>query len=69
VYSFFGKKVKNRVKLSALSYAYKFDSFLNSPHRIKVVTGGGVFRNKKLQLGSVLQFSKSKSNYGEGNLN
>lgn len=54
--------------MSALSYCYKLSSLLNNPQRIKVITGGGVFRNKKLQMGSVIPLVKKKNSINK-NLN
>jgi hypothetical protein len=53
--------------MTALSYCYKLYDFLNNIHRIKIITGGGVYRNKKLQMGSVVTFNKNNSNSGSNN--
>jgi hypothetical protein len=55
--------------MTALSYCYKLHNFLNNIHRIKIITGGGVYRNKKLQMGSVvtLNNSSNNSNSNKGN--
>lgn len=67
VYAFMGKRAKNNMRLAALSYCHKLSTLLNNSQRIKIMTGGGVYRNKKLQLGSVLPLCKSK-NASEKNL-
>lgn len=54
--------------MAALSYCYKLNALLNNPQRIKVITGGGVFRNKKLQMGSVIPLVKKKNSINK-NLN
>lgn len=61
IYAFFGKRAKNNTKMAALCYCHKLDTILNNSQRIKIMTGGGVYRNKKLQLGSVLPLSRGKS--------
>lgn len=61
-----GKRAKNGVKLTALSYAYKLANLLSSAQRVKVITGGGVFRNKKLQMGSVVPLVRNRSSMGMG---
>jgi hypothetical protein len=38
------------------SYCFKLADFLNSKHKINIIAGGGVLRNKKLQKGSLLSF-------------
>ena len=59
-YSFFGKKTHNKLRINALSYAYKLARFLNSEKRLRVTSGGGVSRKKKLQMGSVVPLCKSQ---------
>lgn len=54
--------------MTTLSYCYKLSSILNNPQRIKVITGGGVYRNKKLQMGSVIPLVKKKNSINK-NLN
>lgn len=61
-----GKRAKNGIKLTALSYAYKLANLLSSAQRVKVITGGGVFRNKKLQMGSVVPLVRNRSSMGMG---
>jgi hypothetical protein len=53
--------------MSTLSYCYKLHNFLNNIHRLKIITGGGVYRNKKLQMGSVVVFPCNR-NYGNKKL-
>ena len=55
--------------MTALSYCYKLHNFLNNIHRIKIITGGGVYRNKKLQMGSVVTLNNSCSNNSSSNNN
>lgn len=49
-----GKRSDNKTKLAALSFACKLGGILENPNVIKVVAGGGVYRNNKLQMGSVI---------------
>ena len=53
-YAYFGKQSNNKLRVNALSYAYKLARFLNNKKRLRVMTGGGVVRKKKLQMGSVV---------------
>lgn len=47
----------------ALSYAYKMEKLVDSENKLKIITGGGVFRNKKLQMGSILPFCKDRTSF------
>lgn len=49
-----GKRSDNKTKLAALSFACKLGGILENPSIIKVLAGGGVYRNNKLQMGSVI---------------
>ena len=60
-YAFLGKRSKINAKLAAITYCNKLSSILSNGRRAKIMTGGGVYRNKKLQIGSVLPLCKSKS--------
>jgi hypothetical protein len=53
-YAYLGKLSKPKIKLLALSYAYKMQKLLNSKKKLLILSGGGVLRNKKLQKGSTL---------------
>ena len=47
--------------MAALCYTYKLAKLLNNYKRVSIMTGGGVYRNKKLQVGSVLPLCKNKN--------
>ena len=58
--------------MATLSYCYKLSTLLGNYHNCKVITGGGVYRNKKLQMGSVVPLIKNNvggnSNKNQKNL-
>ena len=60
-YCLMGKRANQSVKLAALSFACQLGSILQNPSIIKVVAGGGVYRNSKLQMGSVIPLAKGKA--------
>lgn len=47
--------------MAALCYCYKLAKLLNNYKRVSIMTGGGVYRNKKLQIGSVLSLCRNKN--------
>ena len=57
VYVFYGKLAKIRVRMAALSYAFKIEQILNSKKKMAILSSGGVLRNKKLQKGSTLSIT------------
>ncbi len=39
------------------------EKLIDSENKLKIMTGGGEFRNKKLQMGSILPFCKDRSSF------
>ena len=54
VYVFFGKLSKPKIRMTALSHAFRMEKVLNSKKKLAILSTGGVLRNKKLQKGSTL---------------
>lgn len=53
IYSLFGRKSRNNLRLLCLSYCVKLDEVLNSKKKLEIISGGGVIRNNKVQKGSL----------------
>ena len=39
------------------------ENLINSENKLKILTGGGVYRNKKLQMGSTLLLCKDRTSF------
>lgn len=59
MYVYFGKKISNNLKITSLNLAYKLSKLLSSHHNVKIITSGGVYKNKKLQIGSIIPLCKN----------
>lgn len=47
------------MRILAMSYALKLADLFSSEQKMKIMTGGGVYKNKKLQMGSLLYLGEN----------